>query len=194
MDSPLSVFMFVLPRPAPAPVFNIEHEKSEPEKPKHDHASTQFDLPKDVASKVLELGKKIKDEDLADDGCEDKPHITAFYGLVADTPAEVEKAVKGFGPVKAKLGAISLFQNPDKDFDVVKIEVESRDLHRLNGILRKLPNENEYPDYKPHCTLAYVKRGKGKDYLKLGSLAGTAMEFSELVFSGKDGKKTSIKL
>mgnify|MGYP003352094323 CR=1 FL=1 len=40
-------------------------------------------------------------------------------------------------------------------------------LNALNKQLCKFPYTNDYPDYKPHITIAYVKKGLGKKYLDI---------------------------
>jgi hypothetical protein len=37
--------------------------------------------------------------------------------------------------------------------DVLKVDIDSPDLHRLNGkIAEALPNTDTHPEYKPHAT------------------------------------------
>lgn len=36
----------------------------------------------------------------------------------------------------------------------------------MNNDLAKLPHHSTFPDYNPHVTLSYVKKGKGKKYIK----------------------------
>lgn len=49
--------------------------------PKYKFSSTQIALPPDMASALLELGKQIPDEDLAEDGRETDAHVTLLYGI-----------------------------------------------------------------------------------------------------------------
>lgn len=117
---------------------------------------------------------KIDKEDIYDVpgyGIEDKPHITALFGFVHDkvSPEEVEKITKKLLQNKSKLtiklNNISIFEN--KDYDVLKLDVDSPDLHELNAALREtFPYKNDYPDYHPHMTIAYVKPGTGGKYIK----------------------------
>ena len=37
-------------------------------------------------------------------------------------------------------------------------------LEEVNKRLSELPNSNQFPEYKPHITIAYVKKGLGKKY------------------------------
>ena len=56
-----------------------------------------------------------------------------------------------------------LFEN--LEFDVVKLGViKTPKLEEINKRLSELPNSNQFPEYKPHITLAYVKKGSGQKY------------------------------
>jgi 2'-5' RNA ligase len=160
----------------------------------HEFSSTQVDLPDDVAAKVRELGRKIADDDLAEDGRETEPHVTVKYGLHADkASAELKRLVGGFGHAQAKLGKTSLFENGEAD--VVKLEVASHDLHRLNKKIAGAEDHTDtHPGYTPHVTLAYVKKGRGKKYAGDATLAGHPITFDHIVFSAKDRSKQKLPL
>lgn len=165
----------------------------------YDLSSTQVNLAPDLARRIISWGKsKIPDEDLYTDddmGREDNPHITILYGIVARKPDEVQDLLLNEkGPVKAKLGKVSLFEN-SANYDVVKINVESEDLARLHSkISDNIKNESDFPEYKPHVTIAYVARGSGNLYSGSDVFEGTEMSFDEVVFSSPDGEKTLIYL
>jgi hypothetical protein len=116
----------------------------------------------------------IKKEDIYDApgyGIEDKPHTTALFGFIHEKtdPKDVEKVVKetlsGKKKIEVGLSEISLFEN--EKFDVLKFDIDSSDLHDLNKILRnKFEYKNDHPDYHPHMTIAYLKPGMGKKYVK----------------------------
>ena len=193
---PVSIFLLVMPKIQSPTVGPTKEDPKPAAEPKFKFSSVQCNLPEPLASKVKQLASKVKDEDInKDEAADGKPgeiHCTALYGLTDPKPDKVEELLKGFGKVKARLGEVGLFET-DKA-DVLKIAVESRDLQRMNKLLRTLPHENDYPDFKPHVTLAYLKPGKGKDYLKVGSLQGESVEFAEVEFSSKDGIKHPISL
>lgn len=114
-----------------------------------------------IDEKDLYLGE---DESLDNFGIEDEPHITLLYGLHNDVTLKDVKSVFDKESIKIKLDGISLFENDD--FDVVKFDVsKTKDILEANEKLTKFPHTNSYPDYKPHATLAYVKKGKGKKYI-----------------------------
>ena len=118
------------------------------------------------------LQNKIADEDLytEDDkyGKENEPHITILYGLLPGEykTEQVEDILNSYIRIQYYLKGVSLFENENNPYDVVKIDVVSDDLFNINDALKELPYQNDYPDYHPHMTLAYVKKGTGKKYIE----------------------------
>lgn len=166
-----------------------------------DFSSTQFNLidakfPKkqgDPIYRIKQMTDSILDEDLTGDGREDNFHITVKYGLLTDDIEEVKGVVRGFGPVVVRLGETSIFSNEEEE--VVKISVEGEDIHRLNALLKgTLQNEETHPEYNPHITLAYVKPGRGKQYINESDVSGWEMTFTDLTFSSKSGDKEKIDI
>ncbi len=100
-------------------------------------------------------------------GIEKEPHITILYGFEPSSvsfndiesiyPSEIKK-------INYKIIGISLFQN--ENYDVVKFDIESNDLRKLNLIYSSLPHQNNYKDYQPHLTIFYCKKGQGEKYIK----------------------------
>lgn len=182
-------------------------EKKEPETlTGRSYHSTQVDLPKKIADRVREFSPRIVPESaLAEDGRENEPHITVLYGLKDEATADkVRELLADEGPIKARIKTTSVFPAEDsssqrggaRQSDVVKLDVESADLDRINKKLRELPNANEFPDYKPHVTLAYVKPGEGQKYAGRGvpGVTGQTITFDSLSFKGKDGETVTIPL
>lgn len=165
-----------------------------PETPaEREYSSTQVNLPPATAEAVKGMAAKIPDEALTADGREAQPHVTVKFGLHGNDAEAVRKVLADEPPITLTLGKTSLFKNDDAD--VVKVDVDSPDLHRLNAkIAAALPNTDTHPKYEPHVTLAYVKPGKGKSYAGDGTLAGQRITLDRIVFSGKDGTETEIPL
>jgi hypothetical protein len=142
------------------------------------------------------MAAQIPDADLANDGREDQPHVTVKFGLHTNNVADVRRVLAGEPPITVRLGKTSLF--PAKEgaaYDVVKVDVDSPDLHRLNKkIADALPHTDTHPTYKPHVTLAYVKPGAGKKYVGRTDLAGRTMTVGAVTFSGKDRQEIPIAL
>jgi hypothetical protein len=85
-------------------------------------------------------------------------------------------------------------QLSDGESDVLKIDVHSEDLHRLNTLLKSLPYTDTHPTYQPHVTLAYVKPGRGKYYEGISTFVGREFTVDSLVFTDRDEKEMVIRL
>jgi hypothetical protein len=55
--------------------------------------------------------------------------------------------------------------------------------------LVKLPHTTDYPDYHPHSTIAYLKKGKGEKYTDKLKGAEYIVNPSKIVYSKPDGNK-----
>lgn len=126
----------------------------------HKHCSTQIELVGEAQMRVLQASSGIPEDALIERELD--AHVTILYGLEDADPGPVQRLVKGFGPITLRLTTASLFEN--EDADVLKFDVESEDLKRLNRILKKLPHAETHPVYKPHATSAYLKPGRGWEY------------------------------
>jgi len=128
-------------------------------------------------------------------GIETEPHVTILYGfhdsVTADEVFDLYKENFDLKPIEIGIEGISTFEN--QDFDVVKMDVESEILSKMNSVMRKLPNTTKYPKYHAHITLAYVKKGCGKNYVKKFE-KNRMMVGDELVFSIKKEKQKKLKL
>jgi 2'-5' RNA ligase len=176
---------------------------AKPEEPKRKFCSTQFNIEGDAKQKILAMAKRIPGDALAEDGRESEPHITIKYGIHDDAPEVAAMLAEGFGPVRVRLGKASIFpakeataQRGGDQYDVVKIEVEGDDIHRLNKIISEgMECTDTHPVYKPHATLAYVKAGEGEKYVGMDDVDGMELTFTSFVFSPPDdATKTTIAL
>lgn len=100
-------------------------------------------------------------------GVEKRTHITVLYGT-HDSEIELEdikETILNRNPINIKMTDISLFEN--ENFDVLKFDIESEDLVKFNKELTdKYPHTNDHGEYHPHATIAYLKSGTGKKYIK----------------------------
>lgn len=150
------------------------------------------------AEEVLAFAKKhISKEDLADDGYEEEPHTTVLYGFHDDVDAtEIEKITSETGPITIELGSVSRF-NTHEDYDVLKIDIEGEQLRALNAKLMKAFNgkvTNNFPDFKPHMTLAYVKKGACSELDDSPEFFGREFTFSLAIFSTAEKRRYLISL
>ena len=137
---------------------------------RYDYGCVMARIDEDAARKLLDFNYKMISEDLIykegnDFGREQNPHITVKYGLVQSYNEEQMKyLLRNVTPFDIEVQGISIFEN-DK-FDVVKFDVDGKDLRKLNEMFSTLPNHDEHPLYHPHMTLAYVQKGMGKKFIK----------------------------
>ncbi len=147
-----------------------------------------------------ELQDMIDEDDLYTEegdtsyGREDEPHVTILYGLHDDIKdEEIEEDINDIKEPKIAFKSISSFDNPK--YDVLKFDVDSKDLTKLNKVFKEYPFTSNFPDYHPHCTIAYLKPGKAAKYIKKAKdLVGMDMEPSKIVYSKADGSKKDYKM
>ncbi len=125
-------------------------------------------------------------------GIEDEPHCTLLYGLKPDVSLdEVTSIVNRFKFGECKIHNASLFENA---YDVLKFDVDADLLHDCNAALSKLPHTSTFPDYHPHLTIAYLKKGMGKKYCDMLNDVSFILNPSYVVYSEADGTKTKIEI
>lgn len=107
----------------------------------------------------------IAPADLHENGVEDSPHVTVLYGF---QPGVTKEQLADHVDME-ELSAFSIlctgfhvFEN--EEYDVLIYRVESSVLYDLNRMCRELPHQNNFPDYVPHMTLAYCKKGRARKY------------------------------
>ena len=92
------------------------------------------------------------------------------------------------------MGKVGFFQGND-EYDVVIIKVISDDLHRLHKDIKKeIDVEETYPEYKPHCCIAYVKKGEANNFAGNDFIDNIELTFDTIIFEDNNNKKTEIKL
>jgi hypothetical protein len=155
-------------------------------------AMVYFDFPQ-----APELHAMIESDDLYTEtgdrtfGIEDEPHTTLLFGLHSNEipDEEIMKICTSMPIGQLTLKNASLFKNSNKGYEVLKFDVENPVLYDINKKLAELPHTTDFPDYHPHCTIAYLKKGTGDRYVSL--LQGKTFDVtpSEIVYSKPDGSK-----
>ncbi len=155
-----------------------------------------FDKIKDLHSKIEESDLYTEEEDRTY-GLEDEPHCTLLYGLHEEvTIDDIKEIVRQFQYDKLKLHNASLFEN---QYDVLKFDVGYTEegnnfLHACNDSLCKLPHTNSYPDYHPHMTIAYIKKGLGQKYVDMFKGVEYQVSPEYIVYSQPNGEKIKIEI
>ncbi len=171
------------------------HFKTKDGKP-HKFASTQSNITGELRDRIVAFGDAIPGEHLAEDGREERPHVTILYGLHTSDATKVAGVLRDQSPIKVKLGETTIFPAVgDADYDVLYIAVDSPDLVRLNKLLRaSLPHTLTHGKYVPHVCLAYLKAGLGEQYANDDTFAGEEFVLDTVVFSDQQANKTAITL
>ena len=163
---------------------------------KYDYGSVMAKVKDEDSQKILEFNNNfIPEQVLYNEGFghgrEKDPHVTVKYGLTKSySPNEMQQILNGIKPFMLIVGGISIFKNPN--FDVVKFDVDGKELRELNQIFSSLPNRDTHPEYHGHLTLAYVKRGEGNKFIRPSSKIAR-IEINELVYSNR-GTKSRFRL
>jgi len=159
----------------------------------HDYGCSMiyFDFPEmhKIHSMIDSSDIYTEDEDQSG-GLETEPHTTLLYGLHSDEVDDkdvLDASTKFDVPSEMKLHNVSCFNN-DK-YDVLKFDVDSDHLHKINSELTKLPHTTDYPDYHPHTTIGYLKKGTGKKYTDRLKDTSYIVNPSKIVYSKPNGNK-----
>ena len=128
----------------------------------------------DAGDKALSKWKKdmktlvIPKEDLHEYGRESDPHVTVLYGIHTTSANKVKAALKKGDRtmMTVRMGKLAIFENDDFDVLIRKVERKDHLKEVRKTLMDNLKATVTFPDYKPHATIAYLKKGKGKEYLK----------------------------
>jgi len=167
----------------------------------HDYSSLLVELPEDLTDNIISWGFDYVPSDyLFTDtkdptfGREDNIHITVLYGVHTGDAGDVSGLFTKEKEFDCTLGKIDLFTRNSK-FDVLVVSVECEDLDKLNRKMRKEIEATEsYPVFVPHVTIGYLKKDHGKQYIGDETFKGEKFKIDKLIFSSKNGSRTSIPL
>ena len=169
----------------------------------HEKSCTMFVLADKQAAEIVTWSQRIDTKDIYDNslheyGRESEPHVTILYGINDDKTEPIRQALLKAGwsvPIVIEFGPIDKFSLSDKPYDVLKIPVISADIHKLHELI-KLCTDNtvSFPDYHPHLTLAYVKKGAGDKYFGMEPMKGKKLVFDRFLFRTREKESHSILL
>ena len=153
-----------------------------------------FDFPKmgEIHSLINEDHIYTEDGDRTF-GLEKEPHTTLLFGIHSNEVDDNQVLDASAGseiPHELKLHNVSMFENPL--YDVLKFDVDGGDsLHKINSKLKELPHTSDYPDYHPHTTIGYLKKGMGNKYISLLKSSEYTVNPSKIVYSKPNGEKVT---
>lgn len=125
-------------------------------------------------------------------GREDEIHVTVLYGIHSERSDQAKSLLANTKNIELQLGKVKVFDSKFR-FDVIVIEVVSQELMELNRRLSKyIPFTDKHSMYKPHITIAYVKKGKGWRFNGINRWKGKRFLSDYMVFSSKNGTKERI--
>lgn len=91
-----------------------------------------------------------------------------------------------------KIYNASKFSNPN--YDVLKFDVVGQGLHTANAALKKYPHTSNFPNYHPHCTIAYLQTGKADKYINMLKDKEFKLTPKYAVYSKPSGEKDQLEI
>jgi len=135
---------------------------------KHEYGCVMlyFDFPSMFKIQDIINPKDIYEEEDDDTyGLEEHPHTTLLLGLHEGvTVKQIKGVLDNYIFDKCVIDNPSLFES--ENYDVLKFDVWGKGLKECNKDLMEFPYTNNFPEYHPHMTIAYLKKGKGKKYIE----------------------------
>ena len=154
------------------------------------YAEIVFEFPE-----MKEIQKLIDPNDLAPNGFEDNPHVTLLYGFDDSVvPEDVQKILDKVKITSFKTDKISYF--PDfGSGEPLKFDIVGPEIMHINKLLQALPHPSTTFEYRPHVTIAYLKKGQAEKYTKNPKLNNLTFDLKpkEVKYS-KNKVKTNLKL
>jgi hypothetical protein len=120
-------------------------------------------------------------------------HMTVLFGLLEkglDWKDYVDTVLDGWMPESIEIEKVSYFDGnwPDEQYYCVIGHVKVTDsVTEGNQRLRLLPHVDTFPEYRPHVTLAYIKRDEAllTQWIEaLKALVGKKLEVTKLNYGG----------
>jgi len=119
-------------------------------------------------------------------GKEEDLHITLLYWLSEKVSRDEVKEKINYQWETINIKWLMVFEQDD--YEVLVAEVEpNKFLTETNEKLRELDNRNAYDDYKPHITIAYLKKWRSVNYTQDIQMANVPTEWIIYSPSGEKG-------
>lgn len=168
------------------------------------YSSLRIDIPMHIAREVLTFSQTIpkslmyKLENDRKYELKNEIHCTVLCGIHVANIQDIKMVFDKYRlrPFVIRFGKISYFEQ--SDYDVMKFEIESPYLYKINTLMRsELDYTNLFLKYKPHCTIAYVRKGvKEQQLFNIDEfiLSGRECWITELTFCSKMGYHEIVPL
>lgn len=152
----------------------------------------QKDLINEIQSKISKEDYKVdQDRGYCISGKEENPHITLLYGLNNEYTMEDFQDILPESFPQIGIGNIDAFRQDEQDVLILKPLDNTQLLKSINKQLTdNYDYENNYPDYTPHITIAYLEKGCADKYIKQFKTYTTMATPTEFVYDGQDGEQT----
>jgi 2'-5' RNA ligase len=170
--------------------------KEEQDKKKYDYVYLSLDFSEIIRDAIEAVQNTIPEDWIygtSEDGFgkEKEPHVTIFYGLL---PSEELNHNQDMQFLHTMQYINSLEEEPSittetvsyfssEGYDVIIIPVVSPILEKTHAFIKdNFLVEETHDEYKPHITIAYVKKGHAEDYKNID------LHIPKIIFSGKEVK------
>lgn len=134
---------------------------------------------------------EFEKDDIAEQPYDGPLHVTLLYGI--NTKIEQKKIAEKVDyknqPITIK--GMKVFEQDTMDVLVLEVEKDEW-LTNINDSLRKLDYKNDYPDYTPHITLAYLKKWASKKYMSDAYDGKTAKGGKIVYTTSEDSGQTDL--
>lgn len=129
-------------------------------------------------------------------GVQENPHLTLLYPVLENAKFdEIKNVLRSTlnHEISIEIDKIDVFEN--EEFDVVKFNVKNNEyLNKIHENLKNnIPNDDKYDIYRPHITLAYIKKGLGKKYIR-NDYKYTIKNVNKICYSLSNGEKTYFEI
>lgn len=123
----------------------------------YEDACVMIEVPENIQKAVCIIANDISPDilNVEKGGIEDQPHVTVLYGVNDD--CDISKYFTR--PIVIKTDTkITYFDNDDAS--VAKVAIISPELDKLHFLMKsKEANKDDYLEYNPHMTIAFLKPG-----------------------------------
>lgn len=166
-------------------------------KSRFDTSIMQLPVPKAAVDRIRKLRKSIKPSDKVRKAGGRWPHVTLLTGIDESKSRNIEEMMKGRKAPNIEIEDVGFFEtNPDFDVVILKVKKTPGLLSLRKSLMSVTKAKPIFPDYKPHVTLGFVKKGLGRQYAE--SLKSNIKKFNfkprELQISNPDAEKLGIVL